>query len=288
MTDEGQVFTRQDAPPAPGPTSDVAAAVKPSGIPEAATPPPVPPEPTGETPPTPEQIREWQQAAKNRDEWQRANTRRAQELAEEQRRFREEQRLVYEFASAAQTDPRVQKLIEEYQSILASQGAPTPSAEEGQPPKAADPELARRLAETERRLEAFERARDLEWADRQYDKMRADYREITGKEMPYETFQRVQQDLARTGSVDPSSQMRATCFDEFRRLGGQAQDRAAEQAQQAATGTQVEGLAGGTQSTTLDLATTPPEVFEDLGRKAAGGTPDANYHPFIWHENEPR
>jgi hypothetical protein len=193
---------------------------------------------------------------------------------------------VYDFAEAAKTNPRVQKLIQDCQAELVGQPTPTPGAEEGQPPAGADPELTRRLTDAERRLEAFERARDLEWADRAYDKMRADYRQITGRDMSYETFQRVQQDLARTGSIDPSSQMRATCFDEFRQLGTQAQDRAADQAQQATAGTQVEGLAGGNQPTTLDLATTPPEVFEDLGRKAAGGTPDANYHPFIWNKPE--
>ena len=286
MPEEGPVFTPGAATPTPGPTSDATTAVQPSGIPEPVAPQAAPTPPPGEPAPTAEQIREWKEAAKNRDEWQRANTQRAQELAAAQRQFREEQRLVYEFAQAAQTDPRVQRMIQDYQAILAGETQPAPGAEEGQPPKAADPELARRLAETERRLEAFERARDLEWADQAYDRMRADYREITGREMSPQTFYRIQQDLARTGSIDPSAQMRATCFDEFRQLGGQAQATAAQQAQVATRGTQVEGPSGGQQTRGLDLATTPYEEFERAGRIAGGGTPDADYNPFIFRKPE--
>ena len=290
MTDEGQVFSR--TAPAAGPTGDASAASLPSGIPEgqpAATDQPAPTAPqapAAESQPTQDQLREWQQAYQNRENWQRSNTQKAQELAEQARQLREENRWVYDFVDAYSGNEAFRSEVEAAARKHFGQQPPTtpatPAQEGQQPPAGVDPELAQRVSQMQAQLQAIERERLLQEADAKYNTMFSEYKRITGNEMPPQTFWKIKNDLNVSGSIDPVQQMYYSCRDEFLQQRAAAAQAGAQQAAEAAGRATVEGASGGGGGQ-RDLASMSQDEADRLGRLAAtGGIPDADYNPFIY------
>jgi hypothetical protein len=286
MADEGHVFTRQDATPATGPTSEPTAAVTPSGIPTepTVTAPPGPAEPAAVAP-TQEQINEWKQAFDNKHDWQRSNTQDAQRNARERDELKGTVQWANDLQYGYQNDPKVKQFVDEYNERFGTgqPSAPTGAAPiEGQPPQVAgDPALMQRIAASEQRLEQFERARDYDEAGRKYETARQQFQKITGRNWTHPEFQRLGADLARTGSIDPSAQMYATFHTEFAQAGTQQAATNVANAQAAAAGTQVEGVVGGTQTQPIDLRTASDGDIDRLARQAIGAEASPGYNKFI-------
>lgn len=282
MADEG-VFSRQDATPAPAPTGDATTAA-PDTMPGAEPSAPPTPAPGPGAAPTPDQINEWKQAYENRQSWQSANTQEAQRIAREREEVAGYKQWVEELQQSYQNDPKVRQFVDDYNKLRATGGQPTGGVPttDGQLPAGADPALAQRLTAAEQRLAQFERARDAEWADKAYGAAQTEFQKITGRDWTPQEYMRLRGDLARTGSIEPAAQMKATFWNEFAHARGQAVTQGVANAQAVAAGAQVEGLAGGNQTQQIDLRTASDEDLDRLGRQAIGAEPDPNYNKYIW------
>ena len=285
MADEG-VFSRQDAAPAAAPTGDATTAARDTmlGAEPSATPPPAP---DAGGAPTPDQINEWKQAYENRQNWQRSNTQTAQELAREREEVRAYKQWADELANGYQNDPKVRQFVDDYNKLRATGGQPSEPmggvpAAEGQPPAGADPALVQRLTAAEQRLAQFERAREAEWADKAYGQAQAEFQKITGRDWTPQEYMRLRGDLARTGSIDPAAQMKATFWNEFAQARGQAVTQGVANAQAVAAGAQVEGVAGGNQAQQIDRRTASDADLDRLARQAIGADAGPDYSPFIY------
>ena len=289
MAPEEGTFSRQDAAPATGPTGGPPPAAQDTMLgAEGATTPPAPPE-AGAAAPTPDQINEWKQAYENRQEWQRANTQEAQRIARERAEIQQWREWTEQLQHGYEHDPNVRAFVDGFnQQRTGQSGQPAQPTggvpAEGQQAAQSDPAIMQRLAEYDRRLQQFEHARDAEWADKVMADAQTEFQSVMRRNWTYQEHQRLSNDLARTGSIDPKAQMFWTFRNEFAQAGNvQAQQNVAA-AQAAAAGAQVEGTAGGDQAHQIDLRTAPEEVRRKLALNAIGGNPDDDSHPWIYNK----
>ena len=283
------VFSRQDASPAPGPPSDTSAAVQPSGIPQEAAPEALAPEAQGQaTQPTPDQIREWREAYESRRDWRRTNTQEAQRLARIREEIEPVQTWVESLQEGYQRDPRVREFVDEYNKRFAG-GQPTTFGGGGVPvPEGmgetakGDPLVLQKLADYERRLEQFERARQAEWADTAYAEAEDEFQKVMGRGWTPQEYMQLKADLRATGSINPTAQMYWTFRNDFANAGNRRAQQNVAAAQAAAAAGHVEGIAGGDQSQGIDLRTAPDADIDRLARQAIGAEAGPEYSPFIW------